>query len=97
MQKYLSFYDPLLDIFSDLRDEVYVTEISEKEIRNSRLTDAIDLSWSTQFEIDLREFESIIRFLHGFESLTLVLLGREEIAITLMLSSPDSSTELMDL
>ncbi len=67
------------------------------EVRNSRLTHAIDFTRSSEFEIDLSKLESIIRLFHCLQSIGLVFLRREEITIGLILSSTDAATELVEL
>ena len=72
---------PFFYIFSDLRYEIHIPEICEVEVRDSGLTHTIDFPRSPEFQIDLCEFESIIRAFHRLESIGLVFLRREEIAV----------------
>lgn len=97
MLGYIFCFHPLFDILTDFGDETDISEICEVKIWNSGLPDSVDLTWSAKLEIDLREFKTISRRLHGTQTISFILLGREEITVTLMFSASDAPAELMEL
>lgn len=61
------------------------------------MPDPVDLSGATKLKIDLRKLEPVVRLLHRPQTLILVFLGGEEVAIGLVRSSSHPSSELMQL
>ena len=84
-------------VFANFRNKIEIFEIGKMHVGKSRLTHAVNFSRTAEFEVNLGEFESVVGLLHGTESFVFVFFGREEIAVRLVFTSSDASSELVEL